>query len=152
MADATGSPSGFTVMLYNQSPVPSAIFPGSSLETLNGSANPSTSGIYTYSDASNLVLSPNTSYYIVLTAGTTVANGAYDWSLAGIDSYNSSGGWAANGGRVYTFNGSYWTGSPSAFPQFAIDATAVPEPGFLSLLGLGSLGFLWLRRKAKTIQ
>ena len=147
MADASGTPSGFTAMLYTafngQRPVP-----GSSLGTLDGSLNPTTAGIYTFTLASNLTLRGQ--YFIVLTAGTTVANGAYEWSYAGANSYNPSGGWLSQGG-VWTFsNGSF--DSPftfTAFPsQFAINATPIPEPGVLGLFGFGGLAFLWDRRKA----
>jgi hypothetical protein len=146
MADASGNPSGFTVMIYANRL--GAVLPGSSLGTLNGSTDPATGGSYTYTDDSNITLLPSTPYFVVLTAGTVIADGAYEWSLTGIDSYNPSGGWAANGGRVYTSsNGSSWTGIPVAYPQFAISATAVPEPSALALSVLGGLGFLWHRRK-----
>jgi hypothetical protein len=44
-------------------------------------------------------------------------------------------------------DGSSWNFNGFSFPQFAINATAVPEPSFEILLGLGGLGFLWHRRK-----
>ncbi|MGA3213100.1 MAG: choice-of-anchor R domain-containing protein, partial [Terriglobales bacterium] len=84
MTDASGSPGGFMVMLY--APAIGGILPGSSLGTLNGSLNPVTSGIYTYTPAATLTLAPNVPYSIVLTAGTAVANGAYELSCAGINS------------------------------------------------------------------
>jgi hypothetical protein len=152
ITDATGNPSGFTVMLcaqnYNN---PAGPFPGSSLETLNGSANPSTGGIYTYTDASDLILLPSTDYFIVLTAGTTVANGAYEWSVTGIgnnSSYNPSGGWLGGLGPVlHSSNGSSWSDSPgTTFAQFAIDATAIPEPSSSLLILLGGGVFIYVRR------
>jgi hypothetical protein len=93
ITDASGNPSGFTAMLYDHifgGPFPD---PGSSLVTLNGSLNPVTGGIFTYTPASNFTLSRSTIYYIVLTAETAVANGAYDWSYVGANSYNPSGDW-----------------------------------------------------------
>src|ERR1041384_3547059 len=45
MNDASNSPSGFAVMLYT-----TGLFPRSSLGSLSGSPNPSTAGIYTYTD------------------------------------------------------------------------------------------------------
>jgi hypothetical protein len=77
MADASGNPNGFTVMLYTAI-VKAGSFPGSSLGTLDGSLNPTTAGVYTHIPASSLTLSPGTEYFIVLTAGTALANGAYD--------------------------------------------------------------------------
>src|SRR5208282_1548934 len=112
MTDVSGNPSGFTVMVYaNLSPV--TILPGSSIGTLNGSTNPATGGIFTYPPASDLTLSPGTPYFIVLTAGTAIADGAYEWSLAGANSYNPSGGWFSLGAVWTSSNGSSWLGSAS---------------------------------------
>jgi len=144
MADASGNPSGFTVMLYSSLII--AIRPGSSLGTLNGSLNPVTSGIYTYTPDSSLTLPAYTYYYIVLTAGTTVANGAYEWSYAGVNSYNRSGGWFSLGPVVTSSNGSSWNSISGAYPQFAINATPVPEPSPSFLLLLGSGIFIYVRR------
>jgi hypothetical protein len=107
MANATGSPGGFTVMLYaNNSP--DDFYPGNNIGTLNGSLNPVNEGVYIYTPPSNLVLSPSSYYYIVLTSGTTVANGAYDWGLAGANSYNPNGGWGGVTGVWNSNNGSLW--------------------------------------------
>ena len=147
MTDASGTPSGFTVMLYGQANNPFGGFIGSSLGTLSGSTNPSTAGIYTYTDDSNLILSPHATYYIVLTAGTAVANGAYDWSLAGANSYNPSDGWNSLGGDLQTSsNGSSWSSPASYDPQYAINATAIPEPSPSWLVLLGSGIFIYVRR------
>lgn len=149
MVDASGNPNGFTALLYSAI-VSADIYPGSNLATLNGSLDPSTAGIYTYTPTSNLTLSPSTLYYIVLTAGTAVANGAYDWSLADANSYNPSGGWRGVDGVWTSINGSNWNPIIATIsPQFAITATPIPEPGILSLFGLGGLGLLWQRRKGK---
>src|SRR5476649_1775563 len=85
MADDSGNPAGFTAMIYTFDLARG--IPGSSLGTLNGSLNPATSGIYTYTPVSNITLSRGDFFYIVLTAGTTVASGAYEWSYAGGNSY-----------------------------------------------------------------
>jgi hypothetical protein len=47
MANAAGSPSGFTAMLYS-STVSGEPAPGSLLSTLNGSLSPVTSGVFAY--------------------------------------------------------------------------------------------------------
>ena len=151
MTDASGNPSGFTVMLCSAT-VGVGNSPGTSLGTLEGSLNPTTAGIYTYTPASSLTLSPRTIYFIVLTAGTTLANGANEWGYTSTSSYNPSDGWW--GGLAFGSNdGSSWyaPGPPFYYPQYAIAATAVPEPGVLSLFVLSGLGFLWYRRKAKTV-
>jgi hypothetical protein len=92
MTDASGNPSNFTAMIYTAVGF-SGPNPGSSLGTLDGSLNPVGSGVYTYTDDSNITLSPYGIYFIVLTAGTAIANGAYDWSLTIPNAYNPSGGW-----------------------------------------------------------
>ena len=119
MTDASGNPNSFAAMISWAFSFISTT-PGSSLETLNGSANPSTGGIYTYTDASSLMLLPSTDYFIVLTAGTTVANGAYEWSVTGIgnnSSYNPSGGWSGGLAPVMhsSNNGASWSDSPGTF-------------------------------------
>jgi hypothetical protein len=122
--------------------------PGSSLGVLTGSLNPATAGTYTYTPASNLTLSSSTDYYIVLTAGTTVANGSYQWDIAPSSiSYNQTGGWNALHALFYSNDdGSSWIRQGGLNPQFAINATAVPEPSPSFLLLLGSGVFIYVRR------
>jgi hypothetical protein len=145
MADATGNPAGFTVMIYTAATGPYPT-PGNSLGTLDGSANPSTAGIYTYAPDTDLILSPYTSYYIVLTAGTAVANGAYEWSYAGAYSYSPNGGWGITATPLISSNGSTWNPYNAGQPlQYAITATAIPEPSPSLLLLLGSGVFMYVR-------
>jgi len=96
MANASANPSGFSVILYSAGGV-AGPDPGSSLGTLGGSGSPATAGIYTFTAPANLMLSPDTTYFMVLTSETTIANGAYEWSSTSLISYNPSGGW---GGQV----------------------------------------------------
>jgi hypothetical protein len=147
MTAASGSPGGFTARLYRSSFLSDV--PGTYLGTLNGSADPSASGIYTFTPPSSLTLVPGADYYIVLTAATTVANGAYEWSLSSGSSYNPAGGWSGFAGKLQTSNnGTSWPGiSTDEYPQYAIYATPVAEPSVLGLFCLGGLGFLWHRRK-----
>jgi hypothetical protein len=153
MANASGNPTNFTVMLYSAY-LGAGISPGTNLDTLDGSSNPATAGVYTFTTVSNLLLSPNRYYFIVLTAETTVANGAYEWNYDNTGSYNPVDNWIG----AVTFgsgNGLSWTRlgmSPLYdYSQFAINATAIPEPGTLGLLGLGGLVFLWPRLKSKAL-
>jgi hypothetical protein len=150
MADASGSPSGFKVMLYTEITL-QATFPGSSLGGLNGSLNPTTAGIYTYAPASSLTLSPHTYYFIVLTAETTITGGAYEWNYVTANSYNPNGGWGFPlNGVGGSSNGTSWPSQfVSDFPQFAINATAIPEPATVWLIFLGGGFFLYLRRNRK---
>jgi hypothetical protein len=142
MADDSGNPSSFTVMLYSSIPL-GDFFPGTDLGTLNGSSTPATSGIYTYTPVSTLALSPQTAYFLVLTAGTAIADGAYNWSVA-TSGNTQNGGWQSpigltRGDNYNSVDGSSWTVANITPPQFAITATAIPEPGILSLFGMGSL-------------
>ena len=149
MAGGSGNPSNFTVMIYNNPPA--GISPGSSIGTLNGSLNPVAGGIFTYTPASNITLSSSKWYFIVLTAGTTVANGAYEWDYTSAFSYNPNGGWSGTGNFSSASDGSdysnyyYLSGD---YAQYAINVTDVPEPGVLGLFSLGGVAFLWHRRKS----
>ena len=145
MTDASGNPSGFTVMLCSN-----AFDPGPVLGTLNGSLSPVSSGIYTYTPASNLTLKPGP-YFIVVTAGTAVVDGAYGWSLAGAPPYNPVSGWVEVGGIFTSSNGSSWPLPTDGYFQFAISATAVPEPSTLGLLALGGFFLVRHRRKGKAV-
>jgi hypothetical protein len=144
MMNASGDPSGFSVMLYNNVGT-AGPQPGSSLASLTGSSSPSTAGIYIYTPATDLMLSAMTSYYVVLTAGTPVANGAYEWSDAGTFSYNLSGGWNTSPCERST-DGSSWFYNWHIDPVFAINASPVPEPSTAAVVGLGLLALVLRRR------
>jgi hypothetical protein len=158
MTNASGNPIGFMVMFYSFNPN-NPIFPGSSLGSLSGSTDPEIGGIYSYTAPSNLTLSPSTEYFIVLTAGTMIASGAYEWSVASTASINENGNWhrGTSGGEgpfaFASIDGSSWSLVMNGLGrlQFAIDATAVPEPGGLSLFVLGGLLLGFGRWKAKAV-
>jgi hypothetical protein len=138
MTGASGNPSGFRVMVYIQNLF--AIVPGNIVGTLAGSTDQAIGGFYTYTPTSNIILYPNIYYFIVITAGTAVANG----------SYNPSGDWGGGIGHVATSgNGSSWFGTPAGYAQFAITATPIPEPSPSLLLLLGSGVFIYIRRIKK---
>jgi hypothetical protein len=130
-------------------------FPGSSLGTLDGSLNPVFTAAYTYADDSNITLTPNSSYFIVLSEGTAVVNGDYQLSHAFFNSYNPSGGWGVppgvSSGVFRSSDGSSWNSISGVYPQFAINATAIPEPSSEILLGLGGVLFGLVHWKAKSI-
>lgn len=145
MADASGNPSGFTAMIYN-AVISTGALPGSSLAALNGSANPSTADVYIYTPVSAFTLSPSTTYFLVLTSGTTVANGACEWSFA--NSFNNGiGGWGAAYSILNSTDGLHWNLAHSGAAQLAITAEAIPEPSVLGLLGLGGLFLIRYRQR-----
>jgi PEP-CTERM motif len=137
MADSTGSPGGFTVMIYSRKNF-AGVSPGSNLDTLSGPANPSAAGNYTYTSGSSLLLAPGSDYFIVVTAGTPVANGSYSWDYTAANNYNPSGGWTG-GGASGSSDGTTWTIPTPGFLQYSLNATAAPEPGTLGLLALGGI-------------
>ena len=141
MTDATGNPSDFTVSL--DTGFIDFISPGSTLGTLKGSMNPVAGGIYTFTTASSITLLSGKQYFIVLTAGTAVANGAYDLNYAGGFSYDQNGNWyagnVAGGTLSISTDGSSWQQGAFIGPQYAITAAPIPEPSSEMLLGLGGI-------------
>ena len=150
LTDASGSPSGFAVMIYAAGI--SGPLPVSYLVTLHGSLDPVAAGVYTFTPASTLTLRPGVFYDVVLTAETPIAAGAYEWSFATTSSYNPSGGWFAGLSVLTSGNGSppSWHVSAGNYAQFAINAS-VPEPSALALLALGGFLFFWHRRNAMAV-
>ena len=147
MDSASGNPSGFTVSIYSSH---DNLLLGDSLGTLSGSANPSSSGIYTYTTP-GITLSPATSYFVVVTTATPTSQGAYNWSFVA-----APGDEIANSNLVIndiyygSSDGSSWTEHlrQEVF-QMAIYATPIPEPQISALFGLGlfCLGLSWRQRK-----
>ena len=158
MTDASGNPSGFTVFLYSAALFPGAGIvwaPGGKIGTINNSLSPTTGGIYTFTAVSNLTLAPNGNYFIVLTSGTGVGDGAYELSYTGATNDILSNGWVGYGGVWTSTNGALHLPpfglTYDNLSQFALNATTIPEPGVLGLLGFGGLALLWHRRKAKAV-
>jgi hypothetical protein len=145
MTDASGDPNSFTVMIYTGPDILGGNRPGSSLGTLLGSANPTAAGVYTYTSSSSLQLLANTVYFVVITAGTQTSGGVYSWSATS----DPSTGYTAYhwGGTTFaeSTDGLNWNYVPSGFGQFALNATATPEPGVVGLLALG-VSLFGLRR------
>ena len=148
IADASGNPTGFTVMLYGKDPeyLP-AVVPGSSLNTLNGSADPSTAGVYTYTPDADILLLRNTFYFVVLTAETTLANGAFEWNQNTAPP-TLNGGWGG-GGTYLSGDGLNWGSFSGNYGQFSITATPIPEPTSVFLFLIGGGLFAFARRRFK---
>jgi hypothetical protein len=143
MDAASGSPSGFNVSIYSSL----SGNPNSNLGNLVGS-DPSAGGIFTYT-ASGITLSPGAGYFVVATAETPVAQGAYDWSK-GNQYADGSNLWEIYPEYFTSPDGSSWTGHgrQNAF-QMAIYATAIPEPATLALAALGLAALSFRRRRLR---
>jgi hypothetical protein len=152
MTDGSGNPSDFTVMIYTGVDVLGGTFPGGNIATLSGSANPTVGGIYSYAPVSSLTLAPSTFYFIIVTAGTTEADGSYGWSVTDTGSFGYNGyHW---GGEIFfaqSSNGLNWSYTSGTYGQFSLDATAAPESGVMGLLAAGGLVFGWRRWKTRSV-
>lgn len=142
MGNAVGTPSGFSVMLYS-SAGGTAPDPGSVLETLAGPNDPSTAGIYTYTTPEDIELLPDTDYFIVVTAKTSL-NTSYTWNYTSSNSsYDSGDGWTTESDNSYYSVGTGLAWSRGiGMSQFSVTASAVSEPSTLCLLLLVSVGLL----------
>ncbi len=147
MNPASENPAGFSVSIYSNASLGG--IPQNNLGNLNGPANPSAGGLFTYA-ASDITLSGGFTYYVVVTAATPVAQGSFVWSAA---NGAGNGNWIITDLYYSSANGSSWTGHgrQNVF-QMAIYATPVPEPATYALMGLGlaCLSFWRHRRRSST--
>jgi hypothetical protein len=136
----SGAPSGFSVSIYSKTGDPHSFripgdLPQSSVSSLTGSA-PAASGTFSYT-ASGTTLLPSTFYFLVATATTPAATGAYTWSAA--SSFTQANGFTIDDSYFASTNGSSWTPYiRQNVYQFAIYATAVPAPTLLTISTIGN--------------
>ena len=84
MANATASREHFRLSIYSDANGS----PGTSLASLSGNAAPTNAAVYTYTNTSTLVLSAETTYWIVASSPDATLSGAFSWksiSGAGLD-------------------------------------------------------------------
>jgi hypothetical protein len=127
-----GTPESLTVSLYSYDN--NTTFPGSSLGTLIGSS-PVSGKVFEFT-ASGMILSASTSYFLVLSSGTPIDQGAYTWNQSANLDYVAANGWQMAAG-FSVFDGEIWDRSRGVPMQFAIYATPVPEPSSFALLLCG---------------
>ena len=149
MANASGNPNGFSVMVYTNSGNAQGVFPGNTLGALTGSVSPSTTGVYIYTPVQSITLLPRTHYFVVLTAASAVGSGAFDWALSTFPATTTSEGWLEGNeirGSADGISGWSLVLPNLGIGQLAIYATPVPEPGVLGLVVLGGLLLMRHRR------
>jgi hypothetical protein len=114
---------------------------GVSVGLLSGNSDPETAGQYIYA-ASGIVLNSTTTYWIVAVCDSSSSNplfppGGYIWPSTMSSNYVSEDGWKIDN-----------SGNPE-FPtilQFALNATPVPEPSTVAIVGLGLIAVLRRRK------
>jgi hypothetical protein len=135
MGTASDQSGNFFVRIYAANGT--GLTPGSFLAALNGSANPSAPGDYTYTPAETVNLAANTFYYVV--AGVSSGSGSYDWRA-------ESGGGVAVGNTIgnssSTDAGESWQARSSIVTssmQVNGDVNPIPEPVNVALMVFGVL-------------
>lgn len=144
MQTAIGNPSGFSVSIY----LGNGGFPSSTnVGNLSGS-DPLAGGVHSYS-ASMVTLLPSTRYFVVVSAQTFLSTGAFRWSSPTTGFSDTTGGWSYGPYHSTSTDGINWSRSAPDL-QYAVYATAIPEPSSAVVLALGSLMLATsLRRRHK---
>jgi hypothetical protein len=140
MGNATGDPGNFSVTLYavtGQPGVPPV--PPSFICSLAGPADPATAGVYNYLAPQYLFLPTSSTYCVLLTDSTPIADGAFALSESAArgmmfewTSHEALFNVDFNNSQLFDFADPVGTN-----PQFAINATVVPEPFPATLLAFG---------------
>ena len=147
MENQLGNPAGFSLSIYGDANLPRTLQPGGNLQLLTG-PNPTSAGVYTFT-SSGLILTPTTAYYLVATSLNPAANGSFRWDYTTDQPQGGLEYMSTGTGFAYSSDGVSWQFSRQHYFQFAINATAVPEPSSLVLLGLGG-SFLFTRLSRKS--
>ena len=145
MHGITGNPFGFGVSIYRAD----GGFPGNSIVGNLTGSDPVLNRTYTYT-ASDITLSPSTRYFVVAHSSTPVTTGSFLWSSPSTSFSETLGGWAYGPYHSKSSDGAIWSRAAPDL-QFALYATAIPEPSSLALLGIGgSFLFMRLARKSRS--
>jgi hypothetical protein len=147
------APGTLNLSLYSSAPQPAAndlgVQPGTLLGTLTFSGSYSSALSQVTFGGNNLQLSPDTTYWLVMSSTT----GTYEWAYAADNSGSGAGFYPSWG--TSTDSGASWYTNDLQPMQMSVTAdpavSSVPEPGVtsLSLMGLalcGVKGLKFLRR------
>jgi hypothetical protein len=134
MGDTIGSASGFSIMLWD-------FRTDQPILTLAG-PSPSVAGTYTF-DAAGFVLAPKTVYWFAAASQTPSAAGHFSWASTSQEVLGTP--WTGGGFQVSS-DGVDWTREASREFLFAVNAQVIPEPSASTMLILGSVLILALRR------
>jgi|SRR5665213_964623 len=105
--------------------------PGSILATLSGNNFPIFTGIYAYTNTSPLVLSTNTTYWIVASSPDSLSGNAYEWILTFSPATDAGSFWTMGVSKYNQGSGWYSIGD-SVFLQFSVTVTN-PQPPAISI-------------------
>ncbi len=146
----TGDPYGFTVGLYD------AIdgLPGNLIAEFSGNTDPILDADHVYTADGDILLSANTSYFIVAEASTPEATppeedptAFYVWDMTTVNSQTAVGSWSIPD-RIYFYNGTEWEAdSGGAAPRFSVEGIPEPEQ-YAVAFGACALLLAWRRRSA----
>ncbi len=118
-----GPLSGFTVALYTGINTGG---PTGLVTTFVGEASPVFLSNYIYRAPARLTLSPNSTYWLVISAPTTVGPSGFSWrsTLSAAEDAGAFSGWSIGNTRWVTSNGgASWFASGGLVPQFQVMTT-----------------------------
>jgi hypothetical protein len=125
--------------------------PDSAIVQLSGSNSP-ISGLFTYTGST--ILGPNTEYFLVSSAPQPLSSfQVFRHSSTSDDGETSPDGWTIGDSNFWCYTylevGPWTEASDGQQFRFSVDATPVPEPATLVLLGMGAIGCVMLGRRSR---